>query len=343
MNSYNDLSLSYLTFDDVLIVPTYSNLKSRSDAQIETKIDFGNLGYLKIKPVIPANMDTISGVPMVKYITMEKLGIGILHRYMSLDDAQKAVGNIWSDEAFFSVGAINQDEDRINLFGALNCNMCIDIAHGDSYNMQETIIHIRDSYPGCRIIAGNVCTPEAVERLHAWGAHVVKIGIGAGSVCTTRLKTGVGMPQFSALSLCSEVGVQLIADGGFKHIGDISKALALPNVKAVMTGSMFAGTDFSEGYGAGLSTYRGMASKAAQEAFKGKFANEEGIAAVVPTQEVGSTARVFREIYEGIKSSMSYVGARTLDEFKERAKFVRVSSNSVLENHPHILNQTKSR
>ena len=342
MEPYNP-GISYLTFDDVLIVPAHSAVRSRSDVSIETKFDFGDLGYIKTKPVIPANMDTISGVAMVKYVTMEKIGIGILHRYLSVEQMKKAVVDTWSDESFFSVGVIHQDKERIDMLGKLNCGMCIDIAHGDSVNMKETIWYIRDEYPGCRVIAGNVCTPEAVSRLHEWGAHIVKVGIGAGSVCTTRLKTGVGMPQFSALSLCSEVGVQIIADGGFKHTGDIAKALALPNVKAVMTGSMFAGTDFTEGYGAGISAYRGMASKAAQEAFKGKFANEEGIATMVNTQEVGSTSRVFREIFEGIRSSMSYVGATTLEEFKSRAKFIRISSSALLENHPHILQQNKFR
>ena len=330
-----------LTFDDVLIEPKYSIVKSRSDCDI--------LSSWGVLPFIPANMSTISGPKIIKFISGLG-GIGILHRYMSVSEMvsfTKSINDFQNGYIFISVGTLDNDKERIDKILEINkthawClfNICIDIANGNCQAMVDTIKYIRDSEKkrNIDIIAGNVATSEATKRLQECGADIIKVGIGSGSVCSTRIKTGIGVPQLTALMNCAENGF-VIADGGFKYPGDMVKALACHrNVIGVMSGSFFAGTDLTpgwKGYGK-IMEYAGMASKEEQIKFKGKFANAEGISVKIKGKPKGSTKAVIEELSEGLKSAMSYVGVNKLTDFANEARFIKVSSHTPMENIPHF-------
>lgn len=356
------------SFDNHLIVPGYSDLESRSEADTSWHLT----DHVKFNiPVIAANMDTICGEKMAA--KMAKLGgLGIIHRYLSLDEYYK-LANRWRRNAYttkyplaLSVGSVLNDAERIKACADNNCGIadiiCVDIAHGDSIHMERTLKTIRDMGYSNPVIAGNVVTPEATAALLEWGADIVKVGIGPGSVCTTRIKTGCGYPQLAAIARCAEVG-PVIADGGIRSPGDAAKALAA-GAKAVMVGGMLAGTDCVPGWDEAMKkykelsittesesywetgkvfpnrpsiSYRGMASKEARESFTGEPAsNAEGIIRRVECKPEGSTELVVNDIVEGIRSAMSYVGARTLDEFYRKAQLIRVDSTVVMENVPHF-------
>ncbi len=325
-----------LTFDDVLIIPKYSEVSSRSDCSTY-------LPFLTNKiPVIAANMDTICDFKMAGYLCKNG-AIGAVHRYMSIEEMNNGIDSFYkkfpkSEPLIISVGAVANDVDRIDALLKRNEEIffCVDIAHGHSVMMKETIEYIKDSNPFSDIIAGNVATQEAAFDLFKWGATYVKVGIGPGSVCTTRIKTGVGVPQLTAIMECSKAG-PIIADGGIRTPGDVAKAIAA-GAHMVMIGSMFAGTDMTPGWDRNkqIVEYRGMASKEAQLKFKGKYANEEGVSVTVERKPKGSTLQVLKDIEEGLKSAMSYVGALDLNEFRQKAQFIRVSNHTVIENHPHF-------
>lgn len=331
-----------LCYDDVLITPAFSDVRSRSECDISVRL--GGKVLLRL-PVISAPMDTISGTKMCK--KMHELGgMGMLHRYMSLDETADAVAELDGTNTCFTVGTLANDKERIDLLLALGVNnICIDVAYGDTQLTKETIHYIRKSFKGL-LIAGNVCTYNGSRALLAWGADVVRTGIGGGSVCSTRLKTGVGAGQLSAVwntshDIFGSPTLRTIADGGIRTAGDAAKALAA-GTQCVMVGGMLAGTDCTPYwneqkalYGSFIS-YRGMASKEAREKFTGKESNNaEGVSTEVRALPAGSTESVITDIVEGIRSSMSYVGARSLYSFQEKATFVRVSPSTVIENGPH--------
>lgn len=354
-----------LTFDDVLIVPRHSSLFTRSEAKTEWK-----LGKFTFQcPVISANMDTITGLDMA--VEMAKAeGLGIIHRYMSVQE-MKQLSLSWSLRSdvgnrplALSVGTLANDQDRIDTIinEQLADIICVDIAHGDSLLMYETLQHIRASGFTGPIVAGNVVTPEAVAFLLEAGATIVKVGVGPGSVCTTRIKTGCGFPQLEAVARCAEAG-PIIADGGIRTPGDAAKALAA-GATAVMVGGMLAGTDKVPGWiqaqldtikhletitdeGAvltrlestglrGVLKYRGMASNDARKAFGQEETNAEGISMTIACRPLGSTRKVITDIMEGVRSAMSYTGSYDLEEFRQRAEFVRVTGSVQIENNPHF-------
>jgi guanosine monophosphate reductase len=345
-----------LTFDDVLLIPQYSTLMSRSEADLSWTLD----QFKFTVPVIAANMDKICGDKMMN--KMHALGgLGIHHRRCSLE-VYKQLRNDWHNPPNFpiavSVGALQNDKERIEWTIQNADIICIDIAHGDSKHMIDTLDFIRDRNFTNPIIAGNVCTPEATRCLLEHGATIVKVGIGPGSVCTTRIKTGCGFPQLSAITNCSEAG-PIIADGGIRSPGDIAKALAA-GAKAVMIGGMLAGTDCTPGWDQAmidynerlayarqgvsgstfpempLITYRGMASKESKADVNQEDIYSEGVSKTIKCLPTGSTEAVIIDIVSGVKSAMSYSGVHTLKEFTERAKFVRVTSATQIENHPHF-------
>ena len=323
------------SFDDVLIVPQYSELQSRSECDISVP-EFD----LSI-PIFAANMDTICGVKMAR--KMQELGgCGIIHRYMKVSETHNLIQEWFKDtqdKLFLAVGAIPTDRRRLDLICTFtkenSIGICIDIAHGDSKNMLDTINYIRGKFTGT-LIAGNICTSEAASRLFDVGADIVKVGVGPGSACTTRLKSGCGFPQLAAIEECSFVG-PIIADGGIKHPGDAAKALAV-GAKAVMLGGMFAGTDCTPSWESNGSyvSFRGMASKEARTSCGRVPINAEGIATSVPKLPKGSTQEVVDTVVEGIKSAMSYSGCRSLKEFQLRSQIVHVTSTVREENRPHI-------
>jgi IMP dehydrogenase len=304
-------------------------------------------------------MDTISGPEMVTFIS--KIGgLGILHRYLTLDQYK----DYWIFRQFtsetnypfaFSVGSIYHDKERIDwCIDNQVHGVCIDIAHGDSIHMYKTLDYLMDKDFRGFIIAGNVVTPEATRALLEHGADLVKVGVGPGSVCTTRVKTGCGFPQLSAIENCAQAG-PVIGDGGIKQPGDAAKALAA-GATAVMIGGMFAGSDQVPGWKEAMAdtepyrnpvtgetstpvkyiSFRGMASKEARKGFGQQPTNAEGVSRSVLCQPAGSTQAILDNIDEGIRSAMSYTGADTLRNFVERSGFVRVTSAAQIENHPHF-------
>ncbi len=235
--------------------------------------------------------------------------------------------------------------------------LVVDTAHGHSKRVGETIREIKKAFPGLDVVAGNVATAEGAEFLVKAGADAVKVGIGPGSICTTRVIAGVGVPQLSALFSCIEAvkgRVPVIADGGIKYSGDIVKALAA-GASSVMIGSLFAGTDESPGEiiyyrGRSFKYYRGMGSLGAMVSGsadrygqKGAGSDKlvpEGIEGRVPAK--GPLADYVYQLVGGLRAGMGYLGARNLAELAERAKFIRITNSSLVESHPHNIAISKA-
>lgn len=331
------------TFDDVLLVPQHSNIKSRTDVDLSTK-----LGSLSLRlPILSANMDTVTEGNMA--VAMGKLGGGgVLHRFAEFDpDVIRWIDQCIESKApvIISLGVTDLEEEiaRVDWIiekrGILNA-ICLDVAHGDHETVLGAIRELRLCFPQIDVIAGNVATADGAKRLVDAGASIIKVGIGPGSVCSTRIVTGHGVPQLTAImNVVQAVDVQVIADGGIRYPGDIVKALAA-GADAVMLGSLLAGTDEAAGEriiedGVAYKTYRGMASYAAQkEKRQGRAPRVEGVSAKVPYR--GPVSDTIANLEAGIRSGLSYSGATTLSELRSRAEFVVVTPNSVKESHPHI-------
>jgi IMP dehydrogenase len=233
--------------------------------------------------------------------------------------------------------------------------LAIDSAHGHSRGVLEALERLRERFPNTDIVAGNVVTTEGTHALVERGADAVKVGVGPGSICTTRVVTGAGMPQITAVTECASAaepyGIPVIADGGIKYSGDITKSIAA-GADTVMIGSLFAGTEESPGErilyeGRTYKVYRGMGSLGAM---KGQTADRylqadsrklvpEGIEGMVPYK--GPLSDLVYQLVGGLRSGMGYCGCRTLDELRERARFVRITSAGLQESHPHDVVITK--
>ncbi len=325
-----------ITFNDVLLVPQYSDLASRSEADTSTQI-----GNIKLKiPIISANMDSITGRDMA--FEMGYLGAaGVLHRYNMPENtiadlrALKAFpghpNRVNDRPAIPSIGVKRSDRDFAECYREFTDAICLDIAHGDSKQAHLMLEFLSDlGYK--TIIAGNIATYDAAMRLLDSGADTIKVGIGPGSVCETRGVTGHGVPQLTAIKNVYEATrhfdfATVIADGGMNSSGDIVKALAM-GANAVMTGSLLAGTDECNK----KDVYRGMASAEAQTEWQGRVNNEapEGASQVVSAR--GPVKKILEQLTGGIRSGMSYSGARTLAELREKAVFMMVSSATTHEN-----------
>lgn len=329
-----------LTYDDVLLVPQKSEVRSRRDPDLSTRL---TRRYKIDKPFISANMDTITESEMA--IAMSQQGaFGILHRFMSINDQVAHVEKMRAAGVKLrgaSIG-VNQDyKDRAKGLVAAGVNiLTIDIAHGHSVSMLETLKWLKDTFPDVDVIAGNVATPQATRDLIEAGADAIKVGIGPGSMCTTRIITGCGVPQLTAVALCAEVaieaGVPLIADGGIKTSGDIVKALAA-GADTVMLGSILSGTLETPGpIRHGKKEYRGMASKAAQVSWRGEVPEgmaPEGEATYVAIK--GHVSDVISELSGGLRSGMSYLNALSVGEIRDKGVFMEMSSMGLYESRAH--------
>lgn len=334
------------TFDDVLLIPQYSEIDTRSSISLES--DF--LGVHFQLPIISANMDYVTGADMA--IAMWNAGgLGILHRFfdsLSLRikeiDTVSNARTVVSPPLAFSIGLTDFSELLERYYPPHhNTFITIDVAHGDHKRVIHLISVIKEAYPKYKIIAGNVATRLGFYRLAQAGADAIKVGIGPGSVCTTRLVTGVGIPQLSAIMDIADSAekalfddVKIIADGGIRNSGDIVKALAA-GADMVMLGSLLAGTDetpapvLAGSDGRKYKAYRGQSIFGSN----GTTYVPEGVAGYVPVK--GPVAGILRELEAGIRSGMSYVGAKNLHELQAKANFVEVTPNSMLESNPRVL------
>jgi IMP dehydrogenase len=329
-----------LTYDDVLCFPQKSDVRSRRDPDLTTRLTKN----INIKlPFVSANMDTVTEHEMA--IAMDQQGgVGILHRFMSISDQVSQAEKIKESGARVIAASIgvNQDfKDRAKALVDSGVNVItIDIAHGHSVSMLETLKWLKDTYPQVEVIAGNIASQEAARDLIEAGADAIKVGIGPGSMCTTRIITGCGVPQLTAVALCAEVatemGVPLIADGGIKTSGDVVKALAA-GADTVMFGSILSGTLETPGpIRHGKKEYRGMASKAAQVSWRGGVPEgmaPEGEMTLVPIK--GRVSDVVAEMAGGLRSGMSYVNATSVVEIRNKALFLEMSSMGLSESRAH--------
>jgi len=334
-----------LTFDDVLLIPHYSEISSRRTPNLTSQVT----KKWKIEiPLITANMDTITESDMA--IAMGRLGgLGIIHRFMDGDrqfQEVKKVRDTFLKEKInlpiaASIGVKEDGMKRADLLVDAGVDIVtIDIAHGDSIMMIETLEYVKKKYPKLEVIAGNVATGAAVKRLHDAGADAIKVGIGPGSMCTTRIITGHGVPQLTAVAMAVEVakkiGVPIIADGGIKNSGDIVKALAA-GADTIMVGSLVSGTLETPGeIKSGMKSYRGMASKSAQVSWRGELPKgmaAEGESTAIPCK--GPVETIIHELTGGLRSGMTYMGVDTISKMSDKSLFMEMSYAGLLESRPH--------
>lgn len=357
-----------LDFDDVLIRPKRSTLQSRSEVSLYRDFKFLNSSRtLTCVPVVVANMDTTGTLSMANVVGKNK-GITCLHKHYSSEDliAYYCSSNEDKELTFYSLGTSNNDLEKMTYVfneilkqGYELPNICVDVANGYSEKFVKTVSHIRKLYSDIVIMAGNVVTPEMVEELILHGkVDIVKVGIGSGSVCTTRLKTGIGYPQLSAVMECTDaahgLSGHICSDGGCKVVGDVCKAFGA-SADFVMLGSMFAGTDECDGEWeyeykckrAGLSAefwqpfdpgyetekrkinlkFYGMSSKNAMDKYHNgvaEYRTSEGKCVTIPYK--GKTNDIILDIYGGIRSACTYVGASKIKDFGKKTTFIQVNN-----------------
>lgn len=362
-----------LTFDDVLLIPAESHVLP-NEVKLDTKLA-SNL-QLHI-PLISAGMDTVTDGNMAIAMA-ENGGLGVIHKNLSIEaqveEVKKAKGKTVDPNlphpavdnqgrllAAAAVGVTSDTFERAeSLLEAGADAIVIDTAHGHSAGVLRKIKEIREHFPNATLIAGNVATGEGTAALFDAGVDVVKVGIGPGSICTTRIVAGVGVPQITAIydaaSVAQKYGKKIIADGGIKYSGDVVKALAAGG-NAVMLGSMFSGTTEAPGTiftneGKQFKSYRGMGSVGAMSQQHGSSdryfqggvneANKlvpEGVEALVPYK--GDVSNIIYQIDGGLRAGMGYVGASTIEELIENSQFVQITNAGLRESHPHDVQMAK--
>lgn len=358
-----------LTFDDVLLVPQYSEI-TPDMADVSTKLT--NTFKMNV-PFLSAAMDTVSEHKLVTALALAG-GLGVIHKNMSIADQAKEVEMVKNYEfdneknkrvlidkkgrlcVGAAIGVTADMMDRVHVLMDAGVDVFVlDSAHGDSKNIINAIKNLRLEYPSMELIAGNVATYEGALDLMKAGASAVKVGMGPGSICTTRIIAGIGVPQLQAVMDCAraskEMNVPIIADGGIKYSGDVVKALAA-GANTVMLGGLFATCeeapgDIYESNGKKYRTYRGMGSIEAmakgstdryfQTGHK-KFV-AEGVQGIV---EVKTTVEelVF-QLIGGLKAGMGYCGSKDIPTLQEKGTFIKITNNALLESHPHDISIDK--
>lgn len=371
-----------ITFDDALLAPKYSPIPSRSD--IDLSVDLGKGIKLEI-PIVSANMKNVTETRMTEAIS-DMYGLALIHRFHSAHRQgaifKKTTDSKWIISALGEHEEINpaanyvgcsigvNEEDKANaayLISELGCKIiCIDVAHGDHEKCVRMTEHIAKTYPEVLLISGNVATGPGALRLHNAGADVIKVGVGGGSLCTTRIETGNGVPQLTALDDCYQASdpheyrdiskfsnidetkgwefvtehnmdfyrrpknrrFKIIADGGIRRAGDIVKALCFAD--AVMLGNMLAGTDEAPG---DIITIDGKEYKEYRGSSTYKNTHVEGVSAIVPCK--GQVGKIISSLLQGVRSGLSYQGVRNLTDLKVDPQFISVSQAGLKESHPH--------
>lgn len=327
MRIERDVKLDYC---DVLLRPKRSTIGSRKDVNLVREYTFRNSGHkYQGIPIVASNMHGVGTLDMT--LALEQHGMmTALCKDLNPRVAQMDSEAFNPNNMILSTGISN--DDRLLLEDALYNNpfistVCIDVANGYSEKFLDFVSNFRERWPSITIIAGNVVTSDMTEELILRGADIVKVGIGNGSVCTTRIKTGVGFPQLSAVIECADaahgLGGHIIADGGCASPGDIAKAFGA-GADFVMLGGMLAGTDQGGGeVENGKVNFYGMSSKAAQGDTFQNYRSSEGRVVTVPYR--GSVHNIVHDILGGLRSACTYVGARSLKELSKRTTFVQVN------------------
>ena len=345
-----------LTYDDIQLVPRFSSVKSRTTISLRTKL---SRNYDLIIPIVGSPMDTVCETDMaLKLFRMG--GVGCIHRFNTPEEQANMIkdlryrmfgengeGHLWYDwemedsiPIMAAIGVNESDQERAKVLVEAGANvLLIDVAHGDHQNVIDMIHWCKDNLPEkVDIIAGNIATAEAAERLQAAGADGLRVGIGGGSLCTTRIKTGFGVPNVTCIEDIMKVTeVPVIADGGIRSSGDIAKALAV-GASNVMLGSLIAGTDESPGQIVdtrhGLyKKYRGSASLETKVAHGQASRNVEGESTMIPYK--GGVRFILSGLIDGVKSALSYAGADSLDHY--HPDYVVVTNSGINEAKPHLL------
>lgn len=337
-------------FDDLLLVPKYSSIESRKT--VDLFVDFGKGIKLDI-PVISANMKNVTEVKMAKSIA-NLGGMAIIHRFTSVENQLSMFKELNNPSKIgLSIGVGSHDYDNISKFADAGVKiLCVDVAHGHHVLATKMVEYVAKTFPKILLIAGNVATSLGATSLYNAGANVIKAGVGPGSLCTTRIETGNGVPQMTALEDIYEKSLdrfeyverqlesskfdnlpikrkfKIIADGGIRRAGDAVKALCFSD--AVMLGSMLAGTEEAPGH---IETINGIPCKAYEGSSTHKTSNIEGIKAHVPFK--GPVEPIIQKFLDGIRSGCSYQGAKNLTELRKDPIFVEISNAGLAESHPH--------
>ncbi len=339
-----------LTFDDVLLLPRFSKVLPS-----ETDITIGLSKKIKLKsPFLSSAMDTVTESKMAIAIAKEG-GIGIIHRNLTIKKQSQEVLKVKRKELFVGAAIGTSAEDLNRAKSLINGGVdliVIDTAHGHSEKVLKILSKLKNLNKKILVCVGNIATGEAAKKLYNSGADIIKVGIGPGSICTTRMVAGIGVPQITAIKEVSTAlkgkNMKIISDGGIKFSGDIAKAIAA-GADAIMMGSIFAGTEESPGKKFKIKNkfykqYRGMGSIGAMSAGssnryfqksykdKSKFV-PEGVEGRVEYK--GSVSKIIYQLKGGLKSSMGYIGARKLSDIKKNGKFIKITKAGFYESMVH--------
>ena len=345
-----------LTFDDVLLIPKYSDvLPSETDISLNLSKKIN----LKV-PFLSSAMDTVTESKMAIAIA-EAGGIGVIHRNLNIKKQSKEVIKVKKKKLIVgaAVGTNNEDLERARSLINNGCDLIvIDTAHGHSAKVLKTLSKLKKINFNVPICVGNIATAEAAKKLYNSGADIIKVGIGPGSICTTRMVAGIGVPQISAImevkGVLKNKKIKIISDGGVKFSGDIAKALAA-GADAIMMGSIFAGTDESPGKkfkikGKIYKQYRGMGSIGAMSSgsanryFQKNFKDKskfvpEGVEGRVEYK--GNVSKIIYQLKGGLRSSMGYIGAKNLNQISKNAKFIKITKAGFYESMVHSVEITQ--
>ena len=345
-----------LTFDDILMLPRYSNVLP---ADTNIKLNLTKNIQLKV-PFLSAAMDTVTESKMAIAMA-EAGGIGIIHRNLNIKKQTQEVAKVKRKKLLVgaAVGTNNEDLERAKSLIDNGIDLIIiDTAHGHSEKVLRVLSKLKKLKSKVPICVGNIATGEAAKKLYNSGADIIKVGIGPGSICTTRMVAGIGVPQISAIievkKALNKKKIKIISDGGIKFSGDIAKALAA-GADAIMMGSIFAGTDESPGNkfkikGKIYKQYRGMGSIGAMSSgsanryFQKNFKDKskfvpEGVEGRVEYK--GNVSKIIYQLKGGLRSSMGYIGAKNLSEITKKAKFVKITKAGFYESMVHSVEMTQ--